>query len=224
MVDAKVVHNHHYRMSCGGMPDLTPCTDFYGGGFLRNSYYDDHNDALLLRIGDESKRPNFVVMGDSHANALFPALDTLGREQGLSGIFLRSYLVPFKGIRFSFLGKDAFMNSDDTLRGRQLAWLQRHPELRTVIIAQFWRARAENVSYNRNLVHTADGTELTGKPIPMTILEPALRAYCQRVRDIGKELIIVAPDQSWMRLETYCSGTSTTTSCCTEASRRKQSR
>ena len=94
----------------GDLPQLVPGPDFYGGGFLRNSYSDDHNDALLMRIGNEAKAPNFILMGDSHANAYFPALDTLGREEGFSGIYLRSYLIPFMGIEYTFSGVNAFMN------------------------------------------------------------------------------------------------------------------
>lgn len=176
----------------GDLPQLVPGPDFYGGGFLRNSYSDDHNDALLMRIGNEAKAPNFILMGDSHANAYFPALDTLGREEGFSGIYLRSYLIPFMGIEYTFSGVNAFMNMNDEIIERQLAWLNRHPELRTIILCQYWGLRTDN-NYPGSSAKDSNGTELTGAPIPVSVLEPALRAYCRRVKEIGKELVIVAP-------------------------------
>lgn len=176
----------------GDFPQVAPGTDFYGGGFLRNSYTDDHNDTLLLQIGNEAKAPDFILMGDSHANALFPALDALGRDEGFSGIYLRSYLIPFMGIEYTFSGSNAFMNMNDEIIERQFAWLHRHPELRTIILCQYWGLRTDN-NYPGSTVKAADGRELTGAPIPMSILEPALRAYCRRVQELGRELVIVAP-------------------------------
>lgn len=61
--------------------ELNPIGGFYGNTVLDRKS-PDIGRTPVLQIGDKTKQPSFVVLGDSYANALFPGFDVIGKQEG----------------------------------------------------------------------------------------------------------------------------------------------
>lgn len=148
----------------------------------------------LLHIGDKSKTPFFVLMGDSHAEHLYAGLDQAMRKEKLSGVYFMPYTVPFYDIPLRKFN----MNIRATFE-----WLRANPHLTHVIIAQRWISRWDgyywgdkkvramtflgDASYLRNRKYTPDELQSRRR------ITEALREYLTVLRDMGKKVILIAP-------------------------------
>lgn len=138
---------------------------------------------LLLNVGDLSQPVSFVIMGDSHAGDVTKALHYKGCESGWHGVFLNSYVVPFWNADYRKEGLPTapgnFFNENKAVH--IISWLRAHPELKYVIIAQYWRYRfVPHVSWQ-------------GQNIEQNIIKERLnelRAFCEQIKLTGKEIII----------------------------------
>lgn len=138
---------------------------------------------LLMNVGDLGQPVSFVIMGDSHAVDLTKALHYKGCESGWHGVLLNSYVVPFWNADYRKEGLPSapgnFFNKNKAVH--IISWLRAHPELKYVMIAQYWRYRfVPHVSWQ-------------GKNIEQNIIEERLnelRSFCEQVKLAGKEIII----------------------------------
>lgn len=165
-------------------PCLNPLSWHYGGCVL-DPQSPHHGKSALLAIGDESRPPDFVLLGDSYANALYPGMDIVGYRRGWSGLFLNTYVTPFWG-RSNRENPNPEALFTEQKAQALLDWLRASPSIRCVIIYQhwYWRKRTTN-------------TDWSGKPIAaedsLSFYEESLREFCRRVRATGKELVLVMP-------------------------------
>ena len=151
----------------------------------------------LSHIGDKSKPPFFVLMGDSHGEHSYAGLDQAMRKAKLSGVYFKPYTVPFCGIT---------LRQYDTNPGTRRAtfeWLRANPHLTHVIIAQRWILRWDgyhwgdkelhamptvvDVPYLRNRRYTPDEIQSRER------ITKALREYLTVLRDMGKKVILIGP-------------------------------
>lgn len=171
--------------SCAPLPAcLNPLSWHYGGCVL-DPQSPHYGRSALLAIGDTSRPPDFVLLGDSYANALYPGMDIVGRRRGWSGLFLNTYVTPFWGrSNRENPNPEALFTEQKALA--LLDWLRASPSIRCVIIYQhwYWRKRTTN-------------TDWSGAPIApedsLRFYEESLREFCRRVRATGKELVLVMP-------------------------------
>lgn len=78
---------------------------------------------------------SFAVWGDSHAEALLPAIGTAAHRAGRSGVFLgRDGCVPLLGVHQVREGYADCVDSN----ARALAYLAAHPEIRLVLLVARW--------------------------------------------------------------------------------------
>ena len=122
----------------------------------------------LLAMGSD-ERPTCLLIGDSHAAHSYAGLDTVLRQEGISGAYLASYIYPLHGWE-----EDRKPNYKQT-PPREVAlfeWLSAHPEITHIIIGQRWWVRL-NTETDR---HTQD-----------------LRLFLTRLRDLGKSAVILGP-------------------------------
>lgn len=141
-------------------------------------------DAPLAVGNDDAVPRSFLLMGDSHAWHLHSGLDSLLRKRGgLRGVYLNNSCLP---------AMDCYqMNmSGDTRWNRErceglLEWLESRPELKVVVISDYWAMRMED-----NMLR-----DWEMNPIPReesrAHLERGLSAFCKRVRSMGKRVILV---------------------------------
>lgn len=140
----------------------------------------------ILHIGDTESHPSFVLMGDSHAAAFRSGLHMLGKNEKLSGYYVPAYVTPFDNrmaarVAFQFQKGEA-----DAI----IQWLERHPELRTVIIIQRWSIRLKDTLDDESLPLHYDFS-----PVPEAQLfdqtAHALESFCTRIHNLHKNLILV---------------------------------
>lgn len=123
-------------------PLLGNCPDFcmipHPAGYIQES---DHyrKDERFFQIGDSSIPPNFILLGDSHAEALYPGLDIVGRKEGWSGIYVHSYVMPFWDYHYPCLVDYQLWTQDKA--EQLLEYLAKHSEIKSVFLAQRWHVR-----------------------------------------------------------------------------------
>lgn len=141
--------------------------------------------APLLHMGNREKDPSFLLLGDSHAHALYPGMNVSLRDTPISGLFATCVFVPFYDRQISrFPEYSSTKERSDAL----LTWLKAHPELKTIVIAQRWSIRFDD--NGRDFVSTWDKRQLPKGDTYLNNLE-SLAAYCQQLKGIGKNVILL---------------------------------
>lgn len=140
-------------------------------------------EFLLYELGNLNQEISFVIIGDSHAYDLACGMHLCGKEHGWHGIFLNSYIVPFWGADFRTPLSIAPGNFfDEKKANRVINWLNQHPEIKTIFIAQYWSARM--------VPHQMwDGYHVEEDIIPSRAAE--LREFCKRVNRCDKTIVLV---------------------------------
>lgn len=106
------------------------------------------------RLGAPQAEPTFVLWGDSHAEAISPALDAAAKSGGQAGwLLIRGGCPPLLGLDQV---REGF---DDCSRSARWAvdWLHRQAGLRQVVLAGRWALYASGVRYLRE----------PGPPVPI---------------------------------------------------------
>lgn len=123
----------------------------------------------LLDLGDNSLPPSVVLLGDSHGDHFYAGLDNLFRERGISGVYLATIVCPFRDREY-YIDPSYYWN--DKKDKALMKWLKAHPELRCVVIAQWWASRFEKEK-------RAD-------------IEDALRVFLRDLKEMGKQVILIS--------------------------------
>lgn len=139
----------------------------------------------LLHLGNANKQPNFVLIGDSIAYALYSGFDIVAKNNDWSGLYLHSYVTPFWNRR-NIENKNLRASIECSERKHQalLKWLKENPHLQYVILAQNWQWRVEKC-----------GTTWDGKAIPRSqtiqFHQKALTDFCNKLKEAGKRVVII---------------------------------
>lgn len=138
-------------------------------------------NITLVRIGDTKVKPNFVLIGDSHAQHYFPGLDCLGQGNKMSGVYLASIYTPFWNRELKRTSRTYFCNRAKT--EALFHWLKQQPDIKYVFIAQLWtRTKALPQDWDLKRVAASEQSGLA-----------ALREYCVQLRKIQKMPVLMAP-------------------------------
>lgn len=130
---------------------------------------------LLLCVGHEGNE-NFLLIGDSYASMLYSGLHEMCKEQGLHGLYLQTYMIPFCGWK----RVDDRSNLKCSPRCEALvAWLKRQPRLKKVIIAQSWVSRIN--------AHTI-AREKDGR----LSKEQGLELFLTKLKECGCDVLVIA--------------------------------
>lgn len=139
------------------------------------------HDAIVY-IGNREKAPQFVIIGDSHAEAQRIGFDAVCAERGIAGLAVRVKTCPLSGVDIV----NSFSNVTDPF----MEWLSAAPSIRTVYIICLWRTRltnSEQILYRRGGPVPADTSQNAA------LLEEGLRNTCKRIQDMGKEVVLLSP-------------------------------
>lgn len=135
---------------------------------------------LLYQIGEQSKSPSFILIGDSHAEALYPGLDALSGKEGWSGAYLHTYVIPFS--RYFFIYRP-FQRWDEEKEYQLIQYLKQNEEITTVFIANRWSIRFGNNYY-----------EPSGGYVDLAIWPDkdydSFRKFVAKIKDLGKSVVI----------------------------------
>lgn len=168
------------------LPELPQQSPFWDGthGITPNQYSPHSKpECLLHELGDTNQEISFAIIGDSHAFDLACGMHLWGVEQGWHGLFLNSYVVPYWGAEYRTPPSIAPGNFfDENKASLLLHWLQQHPEIRTIFIAQYWSQRLRpHMMWNGLSIETN---------IPQARVNE-LRQFCQKVQACGKRIVLV---------------------------------
>lgn len=140
-------------------------------------------DNVLL-LGDATKKPHFLLLGDSHAHTYAPGIDLLGREMGFSGILPLTRPLPMCRSDFSLQKPQ----QEQHMTEQVVNYLAGHEELEIVLATCRWGA---------------EFTQYNNQP------EAALRRFCEEIRKLNRKLILITdnptlpePKVSWY--VTFC--------------------
>lgn len=167
-------------------PDLMQNFDaeqlnFWSGWF---AMCDTHQPAGLPKsplffLGDTTKTPNFVMMGDSHAGSMFPGFDVVCREHGQAGIYLPTIISPFWNYEVQ---TDPTYYCTRKKMQALINWLNTQPEIKYVVIVHRW--------YQRSQLNKTDWDKKSADSSPEAQTE-SLREFCRNMQAIGKSVIFV---------------------------------
>lgn len=127
----------------------------------------------LFALGDATKKATVLLMGDSHASHMYAGVDHLFRQENLSGVYVANHVYPFQSWT-----NDHNVQKIDAL----LKWLDEHPELTHVIIAQRWINKYEGMK------HWSGQAEVSVQKYAGD-----LRAFLQRVKGMGRHIMLIGP-------------------------------
>lgn len=172
------------QMAGNELPAAAPCFFTETKGMIVNTWGigADKLPPLLWHMGREEGTPNFVLMGDSHAKHFVEAFSWLGRQYGWSGLYLNTYFHPF----WDSVKNDATPDqcSDEGRVKVILSWLRAHPELKVVIVGQWWQCRMGRFT-------RWNGTSVSKEDSPAA-RTAGLRYMCAMLKACGKVPVLIA--------------------------------
>lgn len=142
-------------------------------------------EHICFHLGKEDLPVNFVVLGDSHARDVAFGMHLLSRTYPWHGVFCSCYTVPFWNImhdkRVEFGNPTIFWDKE---QAEQLFhWLNIHPELHYVFIAQKWSGR-----FGKTV--TWDGVRIEDKGEAVRARKEGLREMLRRLNEMGREVYV----------------------------------
>lgn len=150
------------------------------GGVGANWLGMNYESGSIFRLGAQGT-PSFVIFGDSHAQGMAAGLHNLALSNGLTGMYLHTYVMPIWNYRL--LGPAyQYVNKDKT--ETLLAWLDTHREIRTVVLSLWW-ADHFKAFYDWNLRFHPNGESAP-------FVEEGLRVFCSKLKELGKRVVILA--------------------------------
>ena len=158
----------------------------------------DVRQGYLCNIGDTAapSGPTFMVWGDSHAYRLATGLDGLAKSQHRKGAILTiGGCPPLQGVAAPiYYARDCDLNVD-----AGLAFLARHPSIRTVILSADWAYYVDGQRVGRppSLYHAL--LVGVGLRAPYSaerserMFARCLASTVERVRAMGRAVVVVGP-------------------------------
>lgn len=145
-------------------------------------------NSLTVLGGHEN--PQYVLWGDSHAMALSPGFNTFSLATGINGLYINRKHTLLSGTISRTYPDNAQWIS------QILEWLQKQPELKTIILANRWAVRSQgwaNESGRKVIYSRLDGRGSS----PEEIFELGITQLCSQLKEIGKQVIIITsiPEQ-----------------------------
>ncbi len=145
-----------------------------------------------LRLGGGEAGPSFLLMGDSHAGQIHQQLNAACLREGVRGLHLNNSVVPFWNLTHYSTPHDPGM-WDEKMAKSLLAYLAQQPGIRYVIIALRWEFRFRSLT----CADWRDGQPINDEWKRMEITGPGLGELCDRIRALGKQVIILGDNPNF---------------------------
>lgn len=144
-----------------------------------SDYFRRHANNSLFVIGNQENPASFVLIGDSHAAAIYPGMDNMFKEESISGVYVMCRFVPFFSKTGALTGVgEKGVREQDYMQKREealLSWLKEQNTITTVVVAGRWTRYLELKSNEGQ-----EGRELQ-----------ELCDMCERFRSIGKKVVLM---------------------------------
>ena len=157
----------------------------------------DVHEHRLCTIGAKGVAPSFILWGDSHADAILPAVSEAGENAGRAGLFAGGEACPpLLGVTTPMPGCRAF---NDAVMARV-----KDARIKEIILESRWAKYAEGTAYGvepKGRVFLTDSACTTGdiaRDNHAVFVRGLLRTV-GRLKAMGKQIVIVAavPEIGW---------------------------
>lgn len=163
-----------------GYPESIPADPL----FLAEPYvshfdtFKKRSHSKLFNIGVNGQKPSFLLMGDSHAMHLYPGLNEMSKQTGLTGVYVRTSITPL----WDTTPENIWSEKQHE---EFFQWLKEHPEIKTVIIAQLWAGRIQPKfrTWNNQLV---SDPQLKKQAENLAIT-------CRQLNELGCHVVLIGP-------------------------------
>ena len=152
----------------------------------------DVSVSRLCGLGAASQPASFILWGDSHAEAIEPAVADIAKKHGRRGLFAGSpSCVPLVGVdRYD-------VPACRTFNDRVLQMILRHKEITTVILMARWGKAAQGTAYGNEghgFVAIGDDEAHAQKPADnAAIFARGLKRTVDALRADGRQVLLVGP-------------------------------
>lgn len=170
-----------------------------------SGFADCDSKGLCVINGGSDAEPSFLFWGDSHAEALLPAISTAAKSSGVSGLYIQhSGCVALFGVWQDLNGYDAECQST----GHKAAEaIKQHPSIRTVIIASRWALYQAGDRYLNDNGNKVVITDASGSRNTRSIFANGLSRTVRAIHELGADTYFVrqVPEigypvtDTWMR-------------------------
>jgi peptidoglycan/LPS O-acetylase OafA/YrhL len=159
------------------------------------NYTDNPESITPCEIGDRSKTPSFMVMGDSHTPTYGKAIHHSAEQSGISGILTYDQGCP------TFLDMIPKPGIGDVpcveYNHMALAYIQEHPEIKTVILASRWTIWLEESRYKQEEgtnLHLKDAlNEAPSSAGEEYLFKLGLERTIKAIQDLDRRVVVIAP-------------------------------
>lgn len=141
-------------------------------------------DNVIKYLGCRDKSPEFVLIGDSHAEAIQIGLDDISKERKRCGVAVGMKTCPLYGIEIT----NTFANAIDPF----LEWLQQATSVKTVILVCRWNTRLSTSQTNQYLYKKGESIP-TDASRNTELLKEGLIQTCEKIKALGKDVVILGP-------------------------------
>ncbi len=147
-----------------------------------------------LLLGHSELSPSFLLIGDSHAQHLYDALNEACLAAGVRGIYLNNTVSPYQHLIQPQVGADT-CRWDPAIAQLLLDYLDLHPEITHVLVAQCWQMRM----MEGYALDGRTGQALTSKKQRMAVTGPGLGGFCDQVREHGRQVVLLGETPRFSR-------------------------
>ncbi|MCQ2372201.1 MAG: acyltransferase [Akkermansia sp.] len=170
------------------LPDFRRLT--YRGNIM-NYFFSLEHFPLLYSIGDNEREGDFLLIGDCHAELLVEAMDKLAKRHNWCGAYLNTYVIPIENKFSAFV----YCQRWDREKGDLLIdYLRKNPQIKTILIANWWRARNTAKPY-----YDWDGNLIDPAETPDHFYQN-LKTYFKRIKACGVKIIVFTDAPSFKKI------------------------
>lgn len=141
-------------------------------------------ENVMELVGCEGVEPSFLIVGDSHAEALKGGLNRVCLTKGVAGIAVGLKTCPLTGMNIT--------NTFSIVTEPVVTWLEKAPHIKTVIIMCRWDTRLSSAGSNQIIYRCGEAVP-TDDTHNSDYLEEGLTATCRRIKAMGKDVVLIGP-------------------------------
>lgn len=138
----------------------------------------------LRWLGSAAYPPSFVLIGDSHAEAVALGLDAACRRHAASGVYINLKTCPLWDVQE--------VNGFSNIARPFVEWLRNSPPIETVVMECRWATRCESGPRDHILYRTGEDIPADGSRNHI-LFEEGLRETCRRIRILGRRVVLLGP-------------------------------
>ncbi|MDD2775820.1 MAG: acyltransferase family protein [Gallionella sp.] len=153
----------------------------------------------FCHIGSGDVKPNFVVLGDSHASALMPGFDFAAKKYGQAGVHAAmASCAPLDGVELQHYEEDLKCVE---FRDKTLDYIEKTAEIESVVLVARWPVYSEGTRYGKDdsgptLVLMDEKKQAFGNH---EVFSTGLERTVSRLRRANKKIFILysVPEIGW---------------------------